>query len=229
MAAPTKTQIVVPLTAAQTHVLEAAACRKDGTLVPPPRLRGKGAEKLCAALIEKGLVREIRAKRNMPVLRQDVETGHGFALVITSLGRRLARPPRTVSPLAEELPKVAAAKDPSIVLVGASASVEAQEVTTGTSVGLGAKVSIPEPSMVAGPVQLSVPRPGSKLGEVIALLARDGGAAIAEVMEMTGWLPHTTRAALTGLRKRGYDVTRESGSEAGTIYHIVIADSAQAA
>jgi len=31
-------------------------------------------------------------------------------------------------------------------------------------------------------------------------------ATIAELVDATGWLPHTTRAALTGLRKRGWDI-----------------------
>ena len=41
----------------------------------------------------------------------------------------------------------------------------------------------------------------------IALLERDHGATIAELIAATGWLAHTTRAALTGLRKRGYAVS----------------------
>ncbi len=232
MAKLTKTQTPVALTPAQTLVLEAAACRKDGTVGPPPRLKGKAADKLFAALIEKGLVREIRAKRDMPVWRHDAETGHGFAFAITSLGRRLARTSLTARFVAEELPYVEIAKVPSIGPVGASVSVEAQKVTTGTSAGVRTEVSIPESSIVAGPADpahLSVPRPGSKLGEVIALLARERGAAIAEVMQVTGWLPHTTRAALTGLRKRGYDIHRQSGGEAGTLYRIVMADRARAA
>jgi len=37
----------------------------------------------------------------------------------------------------------------------------------------------------------------------------------------TGWLPHTTRAALTGLRKRGYAVTIDrSNKEQGSTYRI---------
>ena len=55
----------------------------------------------------------------------------------------------------------------------------------------------------------NAPRPGSKLGGVIALLLRDKGASIEELTVVTGWLPHTTRAALTGLRKRGYVLLRE--------------------
>jgi hypothetical protein len=36
---------------------------------------------------------------------------------------------------------------------------------------------------------------------VIALLQQEQGATLAELIATTGWLPHTTRAALTGLRK----------------------------
>ena len=57
------------------------------------------------------------------------------------------------------------------------------------------------------------------LAGVIALLGREEGTSVAEVMSATGWLPHTTRAALSGLRKRGYALTREAG-ENGPRYRI---------
>ena len=50
------------------------------------------------------------------------------------------------------------------------------------------------------------PRGGTKIAQVIELLQRGDGATLAELVAATGWLPHTTRAALTGLRKRGYAV-----------------------
>ena len=50
------------------------------------------------------------------------------------------------------------------------------------------------------------PRGGTKIARVIELLQRGDGATLAELVAATGWLPHTTRAALTGLRKRGYAV-----------------------
>lgn len=53
------------------------------------------------------------------------------------------------------------------------------------------------------------PKPSSKLGIVLALLETPDGAPLARLVEVTGWLPHTTRAALTGLRKRGYALTSE--------------------
>ena len=63
------------------------------------------------------------------------------------------------------------------------------------------------------------PRAGTKLARVVGLLQRDCGATLEELIEATGWLPHTTRAALTGLRKRGYAVTIDrSDKERGSTY-----------
>lgn len=54
-----------------------------------------------------------------------------------------------------------------------------------------------------------VPRArASKSAAVLALLERTEGATLAELIEATDWLPHTTRAALTGLRKKGHAITR---------------------
>ena len=44
----------------------------------------------------------------------------------------------------------------------------------------------------------SAPRDGTKLALAVGLIRRDHGATLAELVAATGWLPHTTRAALTG-------------------------------
>ncbi len=46
------------------------------------------------------------------------------------------------------------------------------------------------------------------------------GATLDALIEATGWLPHTTRAALTGLRKRGFVIERELDDVRGTFYRI---------
>ena len=59
------------------------------------------------------------------------------------------------------------------------------------------------------------------MARVIGLLQRDQGATLAELIAATDWLPHTTRAALTGLRKRGYVVALDrSDKERGSTYSI---------
>lgn len=49
----------------------------------------------------------------------------------------------------------------------------------------------------------------SKIGAVITLLLRPEGATLEQMVNATGWLPHTTRAALTGLKKKGYVISSE--------------------
>lgn len=46
----------------------------------------------------------------------------------------------------------------------------------------------------------------TKRVQLAALLLRDEGATLDQIIAATGWLPHTTRAALTGLRKAGYAI-----------------------
>ena len=46
----------------------------------------------------------------------------------------------------------------------------------------------------------------TKRDQLAALLVRDEGATLDQMIAATGWLPHTTRAALTGLRKAGYAI-----------------------
>ena len=70
----------------------------------------------------------------------------------------------------------------------------------------------------------STPRP-SKTADLIALLRREQGATLPELIEATGWLPHTTRAALTGLRKKGHAITRGKRDEI-TCYTLAAAPQA---
>jgi hypothetical protein len=52
-------------------------------------------------------------------------------------------------------------------------------------------------------------RAGTKQALLVDTLERPDGASIQEIVDATGWLPHTTRAALTGLKKRGFEITSE--------------------
>lgn len=72
----------------------------------------------------------------------------------------------------------------------------------------------------AAPAIGSGTRPQSKTATVIGLLVRETGATTAELIEATGWLPHTMRAALTGLRRKGHDISRGK-RDGATCYRIV--------
>jgi hypothetical protein len=71
------------------------------------------------------------------------------------------------------------------------------------------------------PPTTGMPRPGSKQALIVAMLTKDKGATLAALVEATGWLPHTTRAAMTGLRKRGFAIVRTRHEKLGSLYRIV--------
>ena len=70
----------------------------------------------------------------------------------------------------------------------------------------------------SSPTAATAPRE-TKAGRVLALLSRPDGATLPELIEATSWLPHTTRAALTGLRKKGHAIERSKRDNA-TCYRI---------
>jgi hypothetical protein len=49
----------------------------------------------------------------------------------------------------------------------------------------------------------------TKAAVVLALLGREEGGTLQDMVDATGWLPHTTRAFLTGLRKKGHPIVRD--------------------
>ncbi len=80
--------------------------------------------------------------------------------------------------------------------------------------------SSPAPMMSKPDPRAPQPRGASKSDAVIALLSRDEGATSAELIAVTDWLPHTMRAALTGLRKKGHTIERSKRGDK-TCYRIV--------
>jgi Protein of unknown function (DUF3489) len=136
------------------------------------------------------LAREIEAKPGAPIWRRD-DAGQGYALKLTAAGLK------------------AIALDE-----GSQDAIEPGEAPQSQAKN-GAS-----PDEGGLPDRVAIPRDGSKLALVIDLLQRSDGATIPNLTEATGWLPHTTRAALTGLRKRGYAVIREPIDAGDSIYRI---------
>ncbi|KAA2235984.1 DUF3489 domain-containing protein [Salinarimonas soli] len=89
----------------------------------------------------------------------------------------------------------------------------------------GAEASLtPEPiipSIPRQPRQSASPREGTKRALVIGLLERPAGATLDELVAATGWLPHTTRAALTGLRQKGLTLAKSRNEASCTAYRII--------
>jgi Protein of unknown function (DUF3489) len=179
--------MTIKLTDAQLVMLSAAAQREDHCLTAPDKMKGAVLAKVGEKLVKLGLVREVRAKADMPVWRRN-EAG-SFALKLTAAGL-----------------KAIAVDDES------------------DEAGAGREANNLDANKASGPdttnLTQTTPREGSKLARVIELLQRSDGATIANLTEATGWLPHTTRAALTGLRKRGYAVVRERADGGDSVYRM---------
>ena len=193
----------IKLTDTQLVLLGAAAQRKDLCLAAPPTLRGATAQKVASKLISAGFVKEVKAKASDPIWRRD--EGASYALKLTAAGSK-----------AIAVDEVAEPGD-----AGGESDALAKRDQAAILSKLGAKDARPAEAMEPGPAGPSAPRGGSKLARVIGLLERDHGATIEELIAATGWLAHTTRAALTGLRKRGYAVAIDrSDDKRGSFYRI---------
>ena len=71
-------------------------------------------------------------------------------------------------------------------------------------------------------IGLKPPRePGTKRSLILDLLARGEGASLEELIAATGWLPHTTRAALSRLRSGGQALVKSARPDGRTAYRIV--------
>lgn len=64
-------------------------------------------------------------------------------------------------------------------------------------------------------------RAGTKEALLLATLSEPNGASIFDMMEATGWLPHTCRAALTRLRQKGFAIERLDDPSTGSRYRII--------
>ena len=191
------------LTATQLTILVAACAHDEGLAIRPDTLKPSAAAKLVAKLTEQGLLRELRAKGNMPVWRED-EHGKAFSLKILKAGRTAVQAMAPPTNKAEGLT--------------ADSSNEADGALMRSATEL-----MPLANAI-------IAKPGSKRALLLALLSCEDGVTITAIMAATGWLPHSTRAALSGLRKSGLAIARCRDEEGGaSVYRIVTTTEAAAA
>lgn len=72
-------------------------------------------------------------------------------------------------------------------------------------------------------------KPKTKKAQLIQMLNRKAGADVATISKKLGWLPHTTRAALTGLRKSGFELQSEKPGNGQPSRYRIVASPADAA
>ncbi|WP_245513917.1 DUF3489 domain-containing protein [Antarcticimicrobium luteum] len=62
----------------------------------------------------------------------------------------------------------------------------------------------------------------TKIGKVQAMLRRPSGASLEAICKATGWQPHSARAALSTLRKKGAAIERrDSDTGKSATYHLL--------
>ena len=60
----------------------------------------------------------------------------------------------------------------------------------------------------------------SKSGTLLKLVSRKSGATLAQLVEATGWKTPSIHSALTGLRKKGHEITCDKNRKGVIIYSI---------
>ncbi len=197
---------------AQLVLLNAAARREDRCLEPPTGPTLAKVKRAAAKLLAAGLVKEAKARKAMPVWRRDEETGEAVALKITAAGLKAI----AVEPDEGEGGEIE---------LGEQGGVKAKPSTRPTDASAEAPTADADGSDLNESRPPRPPRAGTKIEAVTALLRRASGATLEEIVAATGWLPHTARAALTGLRKRGFAIALDRTDRArGSAYRIATAE-----
>jgi len=68
------------------------------------------------------------------------------------------------------------------------------------------------------------PEKGTRAAQLVAMLGRKQGATLGDIVKATAWRTHTARAALTGIRKRGFVITSDKQDGKDRIYRIAETD-----
>jgi DNA-binding MarR family transcriptional regulator len=174
----------------QRALLSAAHSREDGNLFPTPQTIVAGADRVKSAVAS--------------LIRRKLAARSGDRVTITDAGRA------AIGAVED------AARDQDASSLTGTAETNAKGDKTPAAKG---GASLGKASASSNGVRSPSSRAGSKTALLIDLLARGGGATLDELTSATGWLPHTVRAALTGLRKKGHAISR-SRQEGHSRYHL---------
>lgn len=204
------------LSECQRQILEAASGRPDGLVVIE-----KGSEfrfrSPLNALIRRGLLQPIKAPNGAPAWRVTVKR----KATETSIPRAAVKTMGVESPPDTRLDKTKADAPVEVSTAGACEGLDQGE-DEAADYDVAGDSKPASPTHAGGSKEASrTPATGSKRALIIEMLRHANGAALAELATATGWLPHTTRAALTGLRHAGFVLEKSKGEDGKTLYRIV--------
>jgi hypothetical protein len=189
------------LSDSQLVVLTAACQRSDRCVFPvTAKLKGNAAGNVLKSLLNKGLIKEVRAKRDDTVYRHDEERGR-MTLVATNAAFAALGIDAQETPAEDETE---------------SAPNDTEDAGEAPKVQRKAKSR-------AARAAARRNRDGSKQAQLIAMLRRARGATIDEMAEALSWQAHTVRGAIAGALKKklGLDVTSEKDEKRGRVYRVI--------
>ena len=122
-------------------------------------------------------------------------------------------------------PTSSAAAQAGVAPEGASESIDVSKNTTRSPGNQSSQSKPPSegadlPTANIAGADADRPRASTKRAVLIGMLERPDGASVAELGQRLGWLPHTVRAAITGLRHAGREVTRSKDAEGHSVYRL---------
>lgn len=180
------------LTDTQSLILSMASQRDDGRIVLPASLKGAAGPAVLRALERRSLIAQAELDP-MPLLLGEIVEEHLQPYRVTPEGLK-------------------------------AIGVEPQDNCRGRDANGTSVEEVPNP--IAAPLTAGVTHPvarraATKRAQLIALLMEPNGATTASLLATLGWLPHTLRAALSGLRKVGREVVHEKTAQGEPAYRIV--------
>lgn len=185
------------LSESQLVVLSAACQRPDRSIYPlATKLPGGAAAKVLGSLLNKGLIKEVQAKREDTLWREDKKRG---------------RLTLRATPGAYEALGIEQSETPP----GAESEAEADTDADGGASRKAKKDKSKEKSPAPG-------RSNSKQAQLIEMLKNPDGATIEEIVKKFEWQAHTVRGAIAGALKKklGLEVESEKVEGRGRVYHI---------
>jgi hypothetical protein len=188
------------LSDSQLVVLTAACQRPDRCVFPvTARLKGNAAGNVLKSLLNKGLIKEVRAKRDDTFWRQDEERGR-----MTLVATKTAFAALGID--AQETP----AEDETEITPNDTEDAGEEPKAQRKAKSRASRTAAPRT------------RDGSKEAQLIAMLRRAKGATVDEIAEALSWQPHTVRGAIAGALKKklGLDVTSDKNEKRERIYRI---------
>ena len=203
----------------QLVLLSNAAQREDRIVVPPGHLKGPSATKVLKPLLRSRFVEEVPAKNGYPIYRRDPDAGP-IALRVTDKGLSVIGVEPQEPAVILETTKEAASKKGPRKSEPKKPKAKLKPAPTKRERGSVVKASGQDQKRGSQPKK-AVAQPGAKQALLIEMLQAKRGANIDAIVKATGWLPHTGRAMISGLRKAGFEIETERAEDGKTVYRIV--------